>query len=144
MPVLVEVVTDQFALRVRCSRLKEGFSHTESLGSQEGGRKSSGLDVQLSRNDELRGSHPDPAHRQKRCCPVLRGQVLMIQLCSRTVEFPLVQKIQGFGRVTRATAVSRLQVPNTRTAQKSSKVLTEFKLVLQETTRSMLMLPLSS
>ena len=68
----------------------------------------------------------------------------MIQLCKKTVEFPMVQKIQGFGRVARATAVSRLQVPNTQTAQKSSKVLTEFKLVLQETTRSVLMLPLSS
>ena len=36
---VVKVVTDQFALRRRCSRLKEGFSHTESLGSQEGERK---------------------------------------------------------------------------------------------------------
>ena len=38
MPVLVNVVTDQFAPRMRNRRLKEGFSHTESLGSQEGER----------------------------------------------------------------------------------------------------------
>ena len=61
--------------------------------------------------------------------PCLRGQVLMIQLCKKTVEFPMAQNIQGLGRVTRATAVSRLQVPNTQTVQKSLKVLSEFKLV---------------
>ena len=33
---LVKVETDYFALKRRCSRLKEGFSHTKSLGSQEG------------------------------------------------------------------------------------------------------------
>ena len=64
----------------------------------------------------------------------LQGEELLIQLCKKTVKFPIVQKIQGFGRV----------VPNTQTAQKSSKVLTEFKLELQETPRSVLMLPLSS
>ena len=87
------------------------------------------VDVPLSRNDELGGFHSDPVHRQKRYCPVLRGQVLMIQLCKKTVEFPMAQNIQGLGRVTRATAVSRLQVPNTQTVQKSLKVLSEFKLV---------------
>ena len=35
----------------------------------------------------------------------------------------------GFGRVTRATAVSGRQVPTIQTVLKSSKVLTEFKLV---------------
>ena len=53
----------------------------------------------------------------------------MIQLCKKTVEFPMVQKTQVFGRVTRATVVSRLPVPITQTVQKSSKVLTEFRLV---------------
>ena len=53
----------------------------------------------------------------------------MIQLCKKTEEFPMVQKVQGFGRLSRGTAASRLQVPNTQTAQQSSKVLTEFKLV---------------
>ena len=28
-------------------------------------------------------------------CPVLRGQVPMVQLCKKTVEFPMVEKIQG-------------------------------------------------
>ena len=39
-----------------------------------------------------------------------------------------------------------VETPSTKlqTVQKSSKMLTEFKLVLQETTRSVLMLPLSS
>ena len=63
------------------------------------------VDAQLSRNDELRGFHPDPVHRQMRCCPVVR--VPTVQLCKKTVEFPMVQKIQGFGRVTRPTVVSR-------------------------------------
>ena len=40
--VLVKVVTDLFALRRRHSRLKAGFSHTESLGGQEGERRVSG------------------------------------------------------------------------------------------------------
>ena len=62
------------------------------------------VDVQLSRNDEMRGFHSDPAHRRKHCCLVLRGQVLMVQLCKKIVDFPMVQKIQGVGRVTRATA----------------------------------------
>ena len=39
----------------------------------------------------------------------------MIQLCKKIVEFPMVQKLQGFSRVTRATAVSRLQVPTLQT-----------------------------
>ena len=34
--MLVKVVRDQFALKRCYSRLKEGFSHTESLGSQGG------------------------------------------------------------------------------------------------------------
>ena len=68
----------------------------------------------------------------------------MIQLCKKTVAFPMAQKTQDFDRVARATAVSRLQVPNTQTVQKSSKMLTEFKLVLGETTRSVLMLSLRS
>ena len=37
--------------------------------------------------------HADPVHRQDLCCSVLRGQVRMIQLCKKTVEFPMVQDI---------------------------------------------------
>ena len=39
----------------------------------------------------------------------------------------MVLKTQGFGRVKRATAVSRRQVPTIQTILKSLKVLTQFK-----------------
>ena len=39
------------------------------------------------------------------------------------------KRFQGFGGVTRATALSRLQVSTFQTVRKSSKMLTEFKLV---------------
>ena len=32
-------------------------------------------------------------HRQDFCCSVSRGQVRMIQLCKKTVEFPMIQHI---------------------------------------------------
>ena len=46
----------------------------------------------------------------------------MTRLCKKTVEFQKVQKTQGFGRVARATAVSRRQVSTIQTVQKSSKM----------------------
>ena len=55
------------------------------------------------------------------------------QLRKNTVEFAMVQKI--------------LQVPNTQTAQKSSKAqhkLEQFPIVLQKTTKSALLLSLKS
>ena len=45
---VVKVVTDQFALRRRCSRLKEGFSHTESLGVRKERGKSPDDDEVIS------------------------------------------------------------------------------------------------
>ena len=55
----------------------------------------------------------------------------MIQLSKKTVEFPMEQKTQDFGRVAPATAVSRRQVPKHQTVQMSLTMLTEVRPVTQ-------------
>ena len=82
------------------------------------------VDVQLSRNDELRGFHPDPVHRQNVVVPE--------SVVQEDCVVPNGTEDSRFWFSD--TRDSGVETPSTKhqTAQKSLKVLTEFKLVLRE------------
>ena len=89
--------------------------------------------VQLSRNDEWRGFHPDPVHRQNgNTCA--EDKCIRFS-CARRLEFLMVQKTSSHLKVLIESHARQLcrdakYQPSSWSRNESSKMLQEFKLVL--------------